>query len=88
MCYEQMMEDMRYEENAHYDRWDGHRGDMLGVDCDGWPDEATRLDYEEFCEHQDREGWEASFSDADNADHAACLADVGVAGPPRGWESV
>jgi len=70
-----------YEAMADYDRWDGHRGDLLGVDCDGWENWETYFDYQDFCEYQDRMSWEASFSCADNEDHAACLAGEGVVTP-------
>jgi hypothetical protein len=88
MCYEQYIEELHYSENAAYDRWDGHREDFGQGDCDGWPDWQTYLEYQEFCEQQDREDWEGTFDDADCEDRAAYLAGVGVADPPVGWDSV
>lgn len=36
-----MQDAMDYELMAQYDRWDGHRQDLIGVDCD-----SDIIDYE------------------------------------------
>jgi len=68
-----MQDHYDYEENARYDMWDGHRGDAALM---GQSEYEAERDYEDFLAHQDRVGWEASFSDADCADHADYLDEL------------
>ena len=63
-----MRDAMEYEENARYDCFDGYREDADLIARQAQWEWEAECDYHDFLEYQDRVGWEASFSDADNED--------------------
>ena len=72
--YEQFMDDMRYEENARYDQYDGMRGDVDCNDDPGCPvcgdngDCAECIKAKAEYERRSREAWMGREACADDSD--------------------